>query len=94
MALRRGSAPMWLNSLLLAIVPLLVFGFYSVVDGAVERGAARRAAPPAARAQALPMQSVVWECDTLPGAGVHNACRPVPAGAFRGNAVRVSTAGS
>ena len=90
-AVRRGKVPVWLHALLLALAPVLVFGFYSVVDGAVERGAARRATP--ARTSVAPMQRVVWECHTLPGAGAHNACRAVPAGSFGGEAVRVSDAG-
>lgn len=94
-AVRRGKVPMWLHALLLALAPVLVFGFYSVVDDAVERAAARRATPPAARASVVPLKPVVWECTAAQrGAGVHNACRPVPAVDLRSDNGRVPTAKS
>lgn len=89
--MRNGSAPMWLHVLLLALAPVLVFSFYSVVQGAVERGAARWATPPAHTADA-PLQQVVWDCTGFAGVGPHNACRAVPANRF-GEAIRVSATG-
>lgn len=77
---RRRRMALWMHAILLAFAPLLVVGFYRVVDGAVERAAARRMAPPATQRQADRLQPVIWECSVVPGSGFRNACRPSPAG--------------
>lgn len=87
---RRWSVQSWLQALLLAVAPLLVVGFYGVVEGTVERAEMRRLAPPPGHAQpaADRLRQVIWECTMPPGGGLHSDCRPLPAGA-----VRTTTAG-